>query len=247
MTVQCTLLGGTVTLPAAPIIIAASLNVPVIVFFGIFKGGNKYELHFELLAEKIDLNRKSRQQDIQFWMQKYANILEKHIRKSPYNWFNFYDYWQEERNSPPAEPSQKINRQGIEQLIPHTGKMCLIESVEYWDNNSIRCSTKSHLNPDNPLRLDGRLSSIHLLEYGAQTIAIHGGLLKKSATPGYLAAVRNAKFTIDSLDTISSEIIIDASAEIKTENGAIYKFTITDANNNVLLEARSTVINNSAL
>ncbi len=243
-TVQCTLLGGTVSLPAAPIIIAASLKVPVIVFFGIFKGGNKYELYFELLAERIDLNRKNRQQDIQFWMQQYANILEKHIRKAPYNWFNFYDYWLEDLIKPSVEPSQKIDQKGIKQLIPHAGKMCLIESVVFWDTNSIRCISKTHLEPDNPLRLDGKLSSIHLLEYGAQAIAIHGGLLRKSANAGYLAAVRNAKFSIDSLDSISSELIIKASADIKTESGAIYQFSITDTDNIILLEARATVINN---
>ena len=97
-TVQCKLLGDNVTLPAAPVLIAAVLNVPVILFFGIYKGGNRYELHFELLTEKIELSRKNRQQDIQAWMQKYAIMLEKHIKLSPYNWFNFYDYWQEDES-----------------------------------------------------------------------------------------------------------------------------------------------------
>ena len=95
-TVTCKLLGGEVTLPVAPILIAASLNVPIIVFFGIFKGGNRYQLHFQLLADNIQLNREQRQQDIQRWMQQYANILEEQMIAAPYNWFNFYDYWQEE-------------------------------------------------------------------------------------------------------------------------------------------------------
>ncbi len=95
-TVSCTLLGDEIILPAAPILIAASLNVPIIVFFGIYKGGNLYQLHFKLLAEKIQLNRGQRQQDIQYWMQQYANILEEQIKTAPFNWFNFYDYWREE-------------------------------------------------------------------------------------------------------------------------------------------------------
>lgn len=96
-TVRCKLLGEEVALPSAPILIAASLKVPLIVFFGIYHGGNRYQIHFELLAEEITLSRNNRQQDIQMWAQKYADILEKHILAAPYNWFNFYDYWQDEQ------------------------------------------------------------------------------------------------------------------------------------------------------
>lgn len=94
-TVNCTLLGSPVLIPAAPVMIAASLKVPLIAFFGIYTGGNRYEIHFELLAEQITLSRKNRQQEIQQWTQKYIDILEKHILARPFNWFNFYDYWQD--------------------------------------------------------------------------------------------------------------------------------------------------------
>lgn len=94
--IRCTLLGGEVELPSAPILIAASLQVPVIVFFGIYRGGNHYDLHFEVLAEKIELDQTRRRQDIQRWVQKYADILERTIKQAPYNWFNFYDYWKDE-------------------------------------------------------------------------------------------------------------------------------------------------------
>lgn len=95
-TVQCRLLGETVTLPAASILIAAAVGVPVVVFFGVYKGGNRYELHFELLAEKIRLDRGDKMAQIQQWMQKYVDILEYQMRTHPYNWFNFYDYWHDE-------------------------------------------------------------------------------------------------------------------------------------------------------
>ena len=94
--VRCTILGGEVDLPSAPILIAASLKVPVIVFFGLYRGGNRYELRFEVLAERIDLDKFNRQADLQRWMQKYADILERTVRSAPYNWFNFYDYWEKD-------------------------------------------------------------------------------------------------------------------------------------------------------
>jgi predicted LPLAT superfamily acyltransferase len=98
-TVECRLLGGMVKLPVAPIILAAALKVPLIVFFGIYEGGNRYRIYFELLADNIVLSRRNRQQDITYWMQRYADILAKQIQERPYNWFNFYDYWQEDERS----------------------------------------------------------------------------------------------------------------------------------------------------
>ena len=94
-TVRCKLLGKEIELSSAPVLMAASLKVPLIAFFGIYLGGNRYQIHFEIVAEGIVLNRKNRQHDIQKWMQKYADLMEKHIKAHPYNWFNFYDYWEE--------------------------------------------------------------------------------------------------------------------------------------------------------
>jgi len=93
-TVICSLLGEPVKMPTAPVLLASALKVPLIVFFGVYLGGNRYKIHFELLAEEVILNRKTRQQDIQSYTQKYVDILEKQMLETPYNWFNFYDYWQ---------------------------------------------------------------------------------------------------------------------------------------------------------
>ncbi len=134
------------------------------------------------------------------------------------------------------------NKQDIEAIIPHSGKMCLIEQVDWWDIDNIACRTTSHRDLQNPLRLNGELSAINLLEYGAQAIAIHGGLLSKAKIHGFLAAIRNAKIHIARIDTLDCEIIIKAKAEIKTENGAVYEFVIS-ADDKLLVEARATVIN----
>ena len=93
---QCTLLGEAINISSAPIIMAAALKVPVIVFFGIYLGGNRYRIHFDLLAEEIILNRATRQQDIQDWTQKYVDLLEQQMLTHPYNWFNFYNYWEKD-------------------------------------------------------------------------------------------------------------------------------------------------------
>lgn len=137
-----------------------------------------------------------------------------------------------------------LHQDQIRRFIPHSGPMCLINRVDYWNERSIRCAAMSHQDPDNPLRLAGELSSIHLLEYGAQTMAIHGGLLTNKTASGVLAAVRNVDLYIDKLDHIHDEIIIIANVEINNLTGAIYQFVITDTDTNTLLNAKATVIKN---
>ena len=48
---------------------------------------------FEQLADEIILDRDRRPEEIQRWMQRYADRLEHYTRLAPYNWFNFYPFW----------------------------------------------------------------------------------------------------------------------------------------------------------
>jgi len=81
--------------PAGPLLLAALADCPVILFFGLYRGGRRYEIHFERLAERIALDRNRRQEQLAIWVQRYADRLEYYARLAPYNWFNFYDYWEE--------------------------------------------------------------------------------------------------------------------------------------------------------
>jgi predicted LPLAT superfamily acyltransferase len=92
-TTQCQFLGAPATFPAGPILLAAILHCPVILFFGLYRGGKRYEIYFEHFAEEITLHRDHRSEDVQHWMQRYAERLEYYARLAPYNWFNFYSLW----------------------------------------------------------------------------------------------------------------------------------------------------------
>src|SRR2546423_5903767 len=92
-TVQCQFLGAPATFPIGAIVIAAMMHCPVILFFGIYRGSNCYEIYFEKFADEIVLNRDHRTEDIQLWTQRYVNRLEHYARLAPYNWFNFYPFW----------------------------------------------------------------------------------------------------------------------------------------------------------
>ena len=94
-TVRCDFLGKPTDFPSGPIALAAAFKVPVILIFGLYRGGNRYDLHFELFTEHVSLPRERREEEMQKWMQKYADRLGHYARLAPYNWFNFYDYWHE--------------------------------------------------------------------------------------------------------------------------------------------------------
>ncbi len=95
--VECKLLGDNAEFPSGPVLLASIMKVPVVLFYGLYEGGNKYNIYFELLSDKIAINRKTREQDAQKYMQSYVDRLEYYIKKSPYNWFNFYDFWHDEK------------------------------------------------------------------------------------------------------------------------------------------------------
>lgn len=89
-------LGEEVDFPTGPMLLAGALKVPVIQVFGLYRGGNRYDLHLELLTEQVELPRQEREQALQRWTQQYADHLAARTREAPYNWFNFYDYWHED-------------------------------------------------------------------------------------------------------------------------------------------------------
>lgn len=95
--IRCNFLGASASFPTGPISLAAVSGVPVILFFGIYRGGNRYEAYFELLAERIDLgSRAERQAALKFWVQRYADRLASHTMTAPFNWFNFFDFWDQD-------------------------------------------------------------------------------------------------------------------------------------------------------
>jgi len=95
-TARCEILGTEATLPTGPLLAASVLQAPVILFFGIYQGGNRYDIFFEDFANRITLERRQREHELQYWMQKYADRLTHHARMHPYNWFNFYDFWEKQ-------------------------------------------------------------------------------------------------------------------------------------------------------
>lgn len=92
-TVAVDFLGAETRLPAGPWVLAAALRVPVIAAFAAWRGGNRYDVHFDILAVPLELPREGREAALRHQVQRYADRLAEHVRDAPYNWSNFYDFW----------------------------------------------------------------------------------------------------------------------------------------------------------
>jgi predicted LPLAT superfamily acyltransferase len=91
-TLECRFLGAAARFPEGPLRLAALLGAPVVLFFGLYRGGRRYDIHFELLAEQIPLEPPRRAEQLRPWIERYAGRMEHYCRLAPFNWFNFYDF-----------------------------------------------------------------------------------------------------------------------------------------------------------
>lgn len=144
----------------------------------------------------------------------------------------------------PQAPSL-LNAQQIAKLIPHHGSMCLLDSVQHYDPQSIRCAAGSHRLPTNPLREHGVLHAVCGIEYAAQAIAVHGALLSgqgdQAPRGGRLASVRSVEFSASRLDDVEAELEVIATQLMGDENSMVYEFTVSAAQR-TLLKGKATVV-----
>ncbi len=129
-------------------------------------------------------------------------------------------------------------------LIPHDGAMCLLDTVEAWDDGQITCRAVSQAEPGNPLSRDGVIPAVMGVEYAAQAMAVHGALLAGNDGPprrAFLAALRSVELSVDTLQQFP-ELQLHCQRLGGDANGFIYQFTVSAAGVE-LLSGRATVMN----
>ena len=123
--------------------------------------------------------------------------------------------------------------------------MCLLDCVEAWDRERIRCRASSHRLADNPLRSYDRLGAACGIEYAAQAMAVHGALLapadNSGARFGYLVSVRGTQLRVPRLDDIADDLLVEAGCITRSENNILYQFSVSAAGR-VLLDGRAAVV-----
>ncbi|GGJ96584.1 acyltransferase [Luteimonas terricola] len=93
------ILGDDARFPVTPWLLASVLQVPVQLAFGLYRGGNRYDLVFEPFSDGVAIPRRERAAAVPALIRRYAERLEHHMRDAPFNWFNFYDFWGDREHS----------------------------------------------------------------------------------------------------------------------------------------------------
>ena len=97
-------LGSPARFSLSPLRLARITGAPVVTVFGLFRGGDRYEIVFEQLVARVDAmwletdspllaSASVNAVSLDSSLAAYVKSLEFHARRSPYNWFNFYDFW----------------------------------------------------------------------------------------------------------------------------------------------------------
>jgi len=140
--------------------------------------------------------------------------------------------------------SVPLDKAAIAAVIPHSGRMCLLDAVIDWTETSIRCRASSHRDPDNPLRRGDSLGVLCGIEYAAQAMAVHGGLSAPSGARspgGYLASVRDVVGQVDRLDLVDADLEVVAERVLGDTRRAVYEFELRAAGR-PLLTGRAAVL-----
>lgn len=119
-------------------------------------------------------------------------------------------------------------------LIPHAGTMCLLDAVVAWGATNIHAISNSHAQIDHPLRGERGLHAVHLAEYGAQAMAVHGALLARSqgvetVRHGQLVSLRDVVLTEEYIDSIDGHLDVYTECLYSDDSGSQYAFRIEHA------------------
>ena len=131
-------------------------------------------------------------------------------------------------------------------LIPHQGAMSLLDAVLSWDDMRIHAISESHALAEHPLRSASGLHALHLAEYGAQAMAVHGALLARArgvdhARPGRLVSLRDIVLAVEYVDSSHGRLDVHAESLYADDTGAQYAFRV-EQGGRVLASGRAAVI-----
>lgn len=147
--------------------------------------------------------------------------------------------------SPIAGLPATLDHAGIAAVVPHRGRMCLLDRMHGWSIDAIHCSASSHRDADHPLRSDAGLLAPCAIEYAAQAMALHGGLLARRSGPprgGYIAAVRDVKLSVATLHDVDGDLQVHAQRLAGDAQLVSYRFHVDDGHGRRLAEGRATVV-----
>ena len=116
--VRVPFLGRAASFPAGPFVLSATLGAPVVRFHAVRTGPGRYEVSFAPFMDQVVLRREHREADLRAVVGGYAAALERACRAHPFQWFNFFPFWQETPHEQAAAASRPGRAAG---LVPTGG------------------------------------------------------------------------------------------------------------------------------
>ncbi len=132
----------------------------------------------------------------------------------------------------------------IAALLPHAGRMVLVDAVVACEPTRLIARSNHHRDPEHPLRRAGRLGVATGIELAAQCMALHGALMApgkpRAARRAVLASAHAVHATVAFLDTLTAELEVEVTLIVEERRHAMYAFTLS-ADCDCLLRGRLTL------
>jgi predicted LPLAT superfamily acyltransferase len=93
-TIELDFLGRPTRMALSPFLLACTLGCPLMTSICVRTGASSYDETVELLFDGQRVHRRHRDRRAAELAARFVRILEEQCRRHPYQWFNFYDYWQ---------------------------------------------------------------------------------------------------------------------------------------------------------
>ena len=95
-TIDVDFYGRAAALPIGPYMLAKALACPVKFMFAYRLSSENNKVLFDVtdVCDRLTISRRNRLDDIRRYAQLFASKLEEHSTNAPFQWFNFYDFWQ---------------------------------------------------------------------------------------------------------------------------------------------------------
>lgn len=120
--VRVPFLGHDAAFPSGPFVLASTLAAPVVLFHAVRTGPRSYAVRFEPFVDRVTLRRTDRAADLRAIIVQYAARLDAACRAHPYQWFNFFPFWEPPHH---AEPHPSARNPALPaRLAPNSGPAC---------------------------------------------------------------------------------------------------------------------------
>ena len=93
--VEVPFLGEPACFPSGPLLMAAKYNVPVSFVFAMKERASHY--YFSATKGKVytfDRDKNKQTEQLKEAFDTFVQLIEKNVKKYPYQWFNYYNFWQ---------------------------------------------------------------------------------------------------------------------------------------------------------